>query len=184
MSKCVDLTGMTFGRLTAKELVRADKSKGAIWRCECSCGGEKEVLASRLRSKKTQSCGCLYNETRQDCPKARKDIADHTSISALVSAEKPNKKNTSGHTGVYQDKRSGKWCAYINFKKKRYSLGTFQNKDDALKARIRAEERFHDPMIIERLNNLTAEPKAEFLEYLHQRNEESLSPKVPGGNTE
>ena len=312
MSKCVDLTGMTFGRLTAKELVRADKSKGAIWRCECSCGGEKEVPASRLRSNKTQSCGCLvreakersnitgrrfgklvavcfdhvdekykthwlfqcdcgnqkvlpvasvkwsnvrscgclahehitelnrldvtgerfdrlvavrpteerdtggsviwececdcgntvtisvnklrqgrthscgclYNETRQDCPKARKDIADHTSISALVSAKKPNKKNTSGHTGVYQDKRSGKWCAYINFKKKRYSLGTFRNKDYALKARIRAEESFHDPMIIERLNNLTAERKAEFLEYLHQRNEESLSQKVPGGNTE
>lgn len=56
---------MTFGRLTAKEIVRHDPKKGAIWRCECSCGGEKEAPAAYLLNKKTQSCGCITRETRE-----------------------------------------------------------------------------------------------------------------------
>lgn len=56
---------MTFGRLTAKEIVLFDKSTGVIWCCECSCGGEKEVPASCLRNKKTQSCGGLVREAKE-----------------------------------------------------------------------------------------------------------------------
>lgn len=312
MSKVKDLSGMTFGRLTAKEIIRVDKRKGAIWRCECSCGGEKEVPASRLINKKTQSCGCLvreakergnitgqrfgklvairfdhvdekykphwlfqcdcgnqkvlpvasvkwsnvrscgclakahiaglnrlditgerfdrlvavrpteerdvggsviweckcdcgntvmisvntlrqgrthscgclYDETRQDCAKARRDFTDHTSISALVSTKKRSKKNSSGHTGVYLDKRFDKWCAYINLQKKRYYLGSFACKDDAIKARNDAEERFHDPIIMERWSALTAERQAEFLRYLHQHTGKDFSLELPGGDAE
>ena len=41
----MDLTNQKFGRLTAKEIVRTVPGKGNIWRCECECGGEKEVPA-------------------------------------------------------------------------------------------------------------------------------------------
>lgn len=166
MSTPKDLSEMNFGRLTAKEIVRYDPKKGAIWRCECSCGGEKEVPAAYLLNKKTQSCGCLYNETRQDCVKARKDIADHTSISSLVASKKLMKSNTSGYTGVYFDKRSQRWNAYINFKKKRYHLGSYRDIEDVVKERRLAEERLHDPEIMERFGDLTEERKAEFLAYL------------------
>ena len=56
---------MVFGRLTAKEIVRIEPRKGTIWRCECSCGGEKEVPAAYLINKKTQSCGCLNSEIKE-----------------------------------------------------------------------------------------------------------------------
>lgn len=98
--------------------------------------------------------------------KARKDFADHTSISSLVAAKKTMKTNTSGYTGVYFDKRSERWNAYINFKKKRYYLGSYRDIEDAVKERRLTEERLHDPEIMERFEDLTEERKAEFLAYL------------------
>ncbi len=59
-----DLTGQTFGRLTARELVRSDPKKGNIWRCDCECGGTKEVPATYLRSGHTKSCGCMNEEKK------------------------------------------------------------------------------------------------------------------------
>jgi len=58
----IDLTNKKFGRLTAKEVVRNLPGKGNIWRCECECGGEKEVPAAYLRNGHTKSCGCLDKE--------------------------------------------------------------------------------------------------------------------------
>lgn len=34
------------------------------WKCRCDCGNELEVYTSSLNSGKTQSCGCLWNESR------------------------------------------------------------------------------------------------------------------------
>ena len=64
-----DITNQKFGRLTAKEVVRTVPGKGSIWRCECECGGEKEVPAAYLLNGHTRSCGCI-NAERQ----ARLDI--------------------------------------------------------------------------------------------------------------
>ena len=46
--------------------------------------------------------------------------------------------NTSGYPGVYA-KRS-KWMARIQYKGKIYSLGSYPNKEDAIRARKQAEE--------------------------------------------
>lgn len=59
MGKAKDLTGMVFGRLTAVECIRSEPVKGRIWRCQCSCGGEKEVRSTYLINGRTKSCGCL-----------------------------------------------------------------------------------------------------------------------------
>ena len=75
---------------------------------------------------------------------------------------------------MYYDKRSGKWQAYINFKKKRYNLGYFRDIEDAVKERRLAEERLHDPEIMERFGDLTAERKTEFLAYLSGTAREKL----------
>ena len=50
--------------------------------------------------------------------------------------------NTSGITGVYYRKDHEKWEAYITANKKRMSLGEFINKEDAIKARKEAEEKY------------------------------------------
>lgn len=104
---------------------------------------------------------------------ARKDIADHTSISSLVASKKLMKSNTSGYTGVYFDKLSERWNAYINLKNKRYYLGSYRDIEDAVKERRLAEARLHDPEIMEWLEDLTAEKKTEFMAYLTGTPEET-----------
>lgn len=50
--------------------------------------------------------------------------------------------NKSGVSGVYQPKDSNTWIAYIAINKKRRHLGSFKNKEDAIKARLRAESTY------------------------------------------
>lgn len=60
-----DLTGQTFGRLTAihrtYKHVRGYRDN-RYWFCECTCGGTVVVLNASLKSGGTKSCGCLQRE--------------------------------------------------------------------------------------------------------------------------
>lgn len=62
-----DLTGKRFGRLVAlyrvKDYVHPGGDRKAMWLCECSCGGKREIRAHTLKSGFTQSCGCLSVES-------------------------------------------------------------------------------------------------------------------------
>lgn len=51
--------------------------------------------------------------------------------------------NTSGHTGVSFHKATGKWQAEIKAGKKAIYLGVYANFEDALSARLKAEEQYH-----------------------------------------
>ena len=62
MKKRIDLSGMTFGRLVVRSYTGNDKHKNAMWLCLCSCGAEKIINGSSLRSGNTNSCGCLHKE--------------------------------------------------------------------------------------------------------------------------
>jgi hypothetical protein len=65
MHPFTDITGQSFGRLTARrhEKTRATSGRSKIyWHCDCSCGGTAKVALDQLRSGKTQSCGCLQRE--------------------------------------------------------------------------------------------------------------------------
>jgi hypothetical protein len=44
------------------------------------------------------------------------------------------------HVGVYQEKRTGRWQAYISKNKKRYHLGMFASESEAIEARKKAEQ--------------------------------------------
>jgi hypothetical protein len=55
--------------------------------------------------------------------------------------------NTSGVVGVSWCKTKEKWAAYINYNKKRYSLGRYTNFEDAVKARKEAEEKYHGEFV-------------------------------------
>jgi len=57
--------GDRFGRLTlASEAGRAPDGS-VVWLCNCDCGKAKTVLAFRLRSGNTSSCGCWQREAAQ-----------------------------------------------------------------------------------------------------------------------
>ena len=50
--------------------------------------------------------------------------------------------NTSGITGVSYDKSRGRWLAQIKVDYKKIFLGRFKNKEDAVKARMEANEKY------------------------------------------
>lgn len=50
--------------------------------------------------------------------------------------------NKSGFIGVYWLERLKKWIAYITVNKKRMHLGSFSDKEDAIKARLQAEAKY------------------------------------------
>lgn len=52
------------------------------------------------------------------------------------------KNNTSGFIGVSWDKSCQKWTASIRVNKKQLYLGNFMNKNDAIKARLSAEQKY------------------------------------------
>lgn len=53
----VDLKGKVFNRLTVQYYVGH-----SMWHCKYSCGNEKNIRASSLKSGATQSCGCLQKQ--------------------------------------------------------------------------------------------------------------------------
>lgn len=53
-----------------------------------------------------------------------------------------NKKNSSGVTGVSFDSKRQKWIAQITFQRVNHLLGRFDSKEDAVKARLKAEQEY------------------------------------------
>ncbi|MCD8147973.1 MAG: transcriptional regulator [Clostridiales bacterium] len=117
-----DFVGKRFGRLTVESY--AGKEKGIHqWKCRCDCGNETVVGQTHLQMGTTRSCGCLKSETLRENLKMFRG----TSVTLLernLSHLRAN--NTSGCTGVYQDKNSGRWVAKIGFQGKIYFLGAFR----------------------------------------------------------
>lgn len=66
MSKLIDLTGKTFGRLTVLERQKSKEApngtKIAMWKCVCECGNYIICSSQSLRTGKTKSCGCFQKE--------------------------------------------------------------------------------------------------------------------------
>ncbi len=136
-----DYIGRRFGRLTVTGY--AGKCGGMHqWKCVCDCGRETVVGQTRLQSGKTKSCGCLQSEIYRKNLK----LIDGTSVTILEAGKKHRliASNTSGHTGVYMDRRRSKWIAQITFKGKTYYLGAYDDKQAAVKARERGEEMHED----------------------------------------
>lgn len=159
-----DIAGQRFGRLKAIAPTEDHDACGSIiWKCICDCGKEVAYSVNRLTRGKTLSCGCLYRESRSTASENRRDAVDGTLLSTLVTSLEPRSDNSSGCTGVWHDKQKDKWHAYINFQKKRYNLGIFRTREQAVKARKAAEERFYAPMIQEKWDMLTEHTKEKFL---------------------
>jgi hypothetical protein len=66
----IDLSGQQFGRWRVLALHpkrmrygKANHAVAALWMCRCSCGTERLVLGTNLRTGMSQSCGCLSRET-------------------------------------------------------------------------------------------------------------------------
>jgi len=139
-----DLTGKVFGGLKVIKATDKRYRRGIVWLCECKCGNkEYEVASDFLLNHGVVHCNlCKW----KDNGGSDKVCIEGTHIGMLKS-NKISSNNTSGARGVYFHTKSNKWIAYINFKKKRYSLGSHEKKEDALKARKEAEDKFYGNFI-------------------------------------
>lgn len=57
--KRLNLIGERFGKLKVLEM-DGIKNGATTWLCKCDCGNTVVVSVGRLRSEKTQSCGCIW----------------------------------------------------------------------------------------------------------------------------
>jgi Staphylococcus phage HNH endonuclease len=55
----IDITGQSFGKLTAIEPSEERRNRGVMWQCQCACGNTVYVRSQCLRNGTTTSCGCL-----------------------------------------------------------------------------------------------------------------------------
>lgn len=160
--KKVDLTGQRFGRLVViRDSGERASSGEVIWECKCDCGKKSFVKSTNLRSGHTKSCGCLHEEVtskrmsktlktkgyHNKLTEARKGITlvEGTDLSKLTKKKQSN--NTSGQTGVYWEKRRKRWQSEIMIKGKKIYLGRYADKQDAINARLEAEEKYFKPIL-------------------------------------
>ena len=145
MSKRIDINGQKFGDLTVVKLSdkKCKNNKTYLWECKCTCGETTFVLGTSLRHGHYKSCGCKRIEKRDIGARNHEklDSIDGTRRTSLQA--KLHKGNKSGHKGVMWLNNRNKWKAYIGIKGKQISLGYFDNKEDAIKARKIAEEEYH-----------------------------------------
>ena len=131
----IDLSGKSFGELTVLELTEKRKRRYCVWRCKCSCGREVEVASEKLLSGNTISCGCRKLKHLQESNMYCND--EGTELRKSMEEKVESCRASSGYTGVTW--KRNKWMAYINYKKKRYYLGSFDCLEDAVAARAEAK---------------------------------------------
>ncbi|MEN8075755.1 AP2 domain-containing protein [Clostridioides difficile] len=144
--KFTDITGKRFGRLVAIERV-GSQHKSPLWKCKCDCGNIIDASLQKLNTGDTKSCGCLKKDYYKNelANNIKEYQLDGTNV-AYLKSNKLSKVNKSGVRGVSQ-KKNGKWLAQITFKRKNYNLGTYENFEDAVKARKEAEEKLFKPVL-------------------------------------
>lgn len=144
--KKVDLTGQRYGRLTV--LAPAENIGGkTAWLCRCDCGRETVVKTHHLRSGHTKTCGC-QNGAGGARPALGLTYIDGTCVE-IIRAHTLRRSNTSGVQGVEWLAKKQRWRATICFKGKRRYLGSYEKFEDAVKARKRGEEEYHNKFLEE-----------------------------------
>lgn len=152
-SKRIDISGKQYGELTVVKLSnRRGNNNTLLWECKCSCGETVYLYGYSLIHGHYKSCGCKHDEKRDAGVKEhiKNDTVEGTRKSALKA--KLHSGNKSGHKGVMWNKHRSKWTATIGFKGKQIFLGNYEDKENAIKARLAAEERYFKP-ILEENNN-------------------------------
>lgn len=58
----IDMTGLTYGRLTVLNIADVRKDKKIQWNCICECGSFCVASGRLLRRGSVRSCGCYWQE--------------------------------------------------------------------------------------------------------------------------
>lgn len=149
--KRIDLTGQRFSRLVAIKDAGYAKNGSRVWECKCDCGNTAFIRAQDLIRGHTKSCGCDVSRiAHKNIQAAHKwmqaqDLKEHTELSRLNSKIASN--NTSGVKGVFYIKATKRWGASLIFKGTLVLNSNFAKKEDAIRARREAEEKYFKPIL-------------------------------------
>lgn len=155
LTKKNKLIGQKIGMLIVLEKTnKRDKRTRVLYKCQCECGNIVYYNSSDL--KQNVSCGC-WRKSRGRIDKMLKTMqyVEKTSIS-LIKKKTINSNNTSGFRGVSYDNARNKWRAYIRLQYKTKHLGRFNTFEQAVNARLEAEDIYYRP-IIDKYSNLSKE---------------------------
>ncbi|MFL2118541.1 hypothetical protein ACEN30_00345 [Marinilactibacillus psychrotolerans] len=131
-----DLKGKRFGRLVALEPL-PDRQKGRIvWRCQCDCGNQTDVVRSYLTTGQTKSCGCLKVELeKQNLRDKYDDKRINSIVMPLFKGKEPRVDSNTGYRGVqrYLTRvgRKERYRAYIKVNGQFYKKAGFLSAEDA-----------------------------------------------------
>ena len=126
--------------------------------CKCDCGKTKSIRKTSLTKKRypTTSCGCKQSKLASKIGKKtihknsekqiQTNLAYNTNIQ-VIKTKTPPKNNISGQKGVCWSKEKQSWFAYLQIHHKRICLGYFKDKDEAIKTRKEAEEKYYTPIL-------------------------------------
>ena len=150
--KNIDLTGQRFGRLTV--LSRSDRRapRGArtvpLWECRCDCGAITYKATDTLTNPDISMCAAC---AAQYAAERARDSAGYVGGTQLTKLKEMKKTTVtaSGVRGVYWDARSNKWRAQLKFKGKLMSFGSFDQLEQAVEARKKAEEEYFGAFLAE-----------------------------------
>lgn len=147
MGKFEDLTGQKFGNLNViKPTTKRNISHRVIWLCECECGNQTEVSADHLKSGNTKSCGCIGKDSSiKNLQNTLYDGTRPCTLKSIYEGKRPIH-NKTGYIGITQQKND-KYVASIRFRKKLIYLGTYENIEDAIDARKKAEIKYFKPYL-------------------------------------
>lgn len=148
-AKKLKIKGKKFGKITViEETGERKKSDGKIiWKCKCDCGKIFFTNGTDLLKGNTTNCGCVRIEKVIPLlEKSRKEnLVENTKLDMLTS--KIRKDNKTGVKGVYLNKRTRKYHAYIIFQQKRHYIGSYSSLREAKAAREEAEEKYFKPVL-------------------------------------
>lgn len=101
-SRIKDLSGKRFGRLVAILPTEERINRNIVWLCECDCGKQLGIKSCHLINGRTQSCGCLRNDsaktTHTNHGKAHSKI-NHVWASMKQRCLNPNNKGFPNYGG-------------------------------------------------------------------------------------
>lgn len=100
----------------------------------------KQIMLHKFLTN-TDSSVIIDHIDRNKCNNRKNNLRPCTNEQNLRNASK-GKRNNSGYIGVCFSKERNKWEANICYKRKHISLGRFVNKEDAIKARLKAELKY------------------------------------------
>ena len=116
-----------------------------IWLCVCQCNRIFEASTKKIRSGQILSCGC-HRKALFTPNSPVSWLQEGTNLFAFMMS-KPNKRNTSGVTGVSYIRDRKRWGARLIFKGKLVLNRTCETFDEAVEARRKAEEQYVIPLL-------------------------------------